>query len=71
MTCVLGMVVSREREIRNFVKIPYYKVIGKFGEQEKMHLVQNGKWEKNQYYGIRQNSIMNQVLKGKMMQRNL
>ena len=27
MTCVLGMVVSREREIRNFVKIPYYKVI--------------------------------------------
>ena len=34
MTCVLGMVVSREREIRNFVKIPYYKVIGKFGEQE-------------------------------------
>lgn len=27
MTCVLGMVVSREREIRNFVKTPYYKVI--------------------------------------------
>lgn len=32
MTCVLGMVVSREREIRNFVKIPYYKVIGEFGD---------------------------------------
>ena len=27
MTCVLGMVVSREREIRNFVKTPFYKVI--------------------------------------------
>lgn len=26
MTCVLGMVVNKEREIRNFVKIPYYKV---------------------------------------------
>ncbi len=35
MTCVLGMVVSREREIRNFVKIPYYKIVGEFGEEEK------------------------------------
>ena len=35
MTCVLGMVVSREREIRNFIKVPYYKVIGEFGEEEK------------------------------------
>ena len=33
MTCVLGMVVSREREIVNFIKTPYYKVIGEFGEQ--------------------------------------
>ena len=32
MTCVLGMVVSREREIRNFVKTKYYRVIGNFGE---------------------------------------
>ena len=32
MTCVLGMVVLREREIRNFVKTKYYKLIGKFGE---------------------------------------
>ena len=30
MTCVLGMVVSREREIRNFKKTKYYKVIGEF-----------------------------------------
>ena len=34
MTCVLGMVVSREREIKNFVKTPYYKVIGEFGDSE-------------------------------------
>lgn len=34
MTCVLGMVVQREREIRNFVKTPYYKIIGKFGDDE-------------------------------------
>ncbi|MFR2570708.1 MAG: DNA topoisomerase [Clostridia bacterium] len=32
MTCVLGMVVAREREIRNFVKTKYYKIIGEFGE---------------------------------------
>ena len=34
MTCVLGMVVIREREIRNFVKTKYYKLIGKFGSEE-------------------------------------
>lgn len=27
MTCVLGMIVAREREIRNFVKTKYYKII--------------------------------------------
>ena len=32
MTCVLGMIVSREREIRNFVKTKYYKIVGEFGE---------------------------------------
>ena len=32
MTCVLGMVVIREREIRNFVKTKYYRLIGKFGD---------------------------------------
>ena len=34
MTCVLGMVVSREREIRNFVKTKYYKIVGSFGSEE-------------------------------------
>ena len=33
MTCVLGMVVSREREIRNFIKTKYYKIIGNFGDE--------------------------------------
>ena len=32
MPCVLGMVVSREREIRDFVKTKYYKIVGEFGE---------------------------------------
>ena len=30
MTCVLGMIVRREREIRNFVKTPFYRVLGDF-----------------------------------------
>lgn len=30
MTCVLGMVVRREREIRSFVKTPFYRVLGNF-----------------------------------------
>ncbi len=34
MTCVLGMIVSREREIRNFVKTKYYKIIGEFGDEK-------------------------------------
>ena len=34
MTCVLGMVVEREREIRNFVKVPFYKISGQFEKDE-------------------------------------
>ena len=34
MTCVLGMVVSREREIRNFKKTKYYKIVGTFGKED-------------------------------------
>ena len=33
MTCVLGMVVRREREIRDFVKTPFYRVIADFDSQ--------------------------------------
>ncbi len=34
MTCVLGMIASREREIRGFVKTKYYKIQGIFGGEE-------------------------------------
>ena len=34
MTCVLGMVVDREREIRNFTETPFYRVIGNFKFRE-------------------------------------
>ena len=34
MTCVLGMIVSREREIRNFEKTTYYKIVGEFGDEQ-------------------------------------
>lgn len=33
MTCVLGMVVRREREIRGFVKTPFYRVLAKMNLQ--------------------------------------
>ena len=35
MTCVLGIVVNREREIRSFVKTPFYRVVGNFRLQDK------------------------------------
>lgn len=34
MTCVLGMVVRREREIRDFVQTFFYRVIGNFTDSE-------------------------------------
>ena len=30
MTCVLGIIVQREREIRSFTKTPFYRVMGNF-----------------------------------------
>ncbi len=42
MTCVLGMVVRREREIRDFVKTPFYRVIGTF---ERQGLTFEGEWK--------------------------
>ncbi len=41
MTCVLGMVVKREREIREFVKTPFYRVIGTFALSGKKF---DGEW---------------------------
>lgn len=34
MTCVLGIVVKREREIRSFKKTAFYKIIGTFAYQD-------------------------------------
>ncbi|MBE5821784.1 MAG: DNA topoisomerase III [Clostridiales bacterium] len=50
MTCVLGMVVSREREIRNFVKDKYYKIIGEFGENETPFKAEWKVNEKSEYF---------------------
>lgn len=50
MTCVLGMVVRREREIRNFVKTPFYRVLGKFSVEGKEF---DGEWravEESRYF---------------------
>ena len=50
MTCVVGMVVNREREIRNFVKTPFYKVSAKCKNQG---MFIDGEWkvnEKSKYF---------------------
>lgn len=41
MTCVLGMVVRREREIRTFVKTPFYRVLASFDASGKNF---DGEW---------------------------
>lgn len=33
MTCVLGLIVNREREIRNFKKVSFYKIQGNFAKE--------------------------------------
>ena len=33
MTCVLGIIVKREREIREFVKTPFYRLVASVGEE--------------------------------------
>ncbi|QEK12881.1 type IA DNA topoisomerase [Crassaminicella thermophila] len=51
MTCVFGMIVGREREIREFVKTPYYKIASNF--QFKESLEYDGEWkavEGSHYY---------------------
>jgi len=42
MTCVLGMIVNREREIRSFVKTPFYRVLGNFKLRDKNF---TGEWK--------------------------
>lgn len=47
MTCVLGMVVDREREIRDFVKTPYYGVDGGFAINPTQSV--NASWRVNDH----------------------
>ncbi|MFI3170916.1 MAG: DNA topoisomerase III [Eubacteriales bacterium] len=42
MTCVLGMVVRREREVREFIKTPFYRVLVTVGESDKQF---EGEWK--------------------------
>lgn len=34
MTCVLGIIVKREREIREFVKTPFYRIVANLGQDD-------------------------------------
>jgi len=43
MSCVLGMVVQREREVREFIITPFYKIIGSFKVEE--GAVYEGEWK--------------------------
>ena len=51
MTCVLGMAVRREREIRQFVKTPFYRVVASFKLGEFIFI---GEWKAvpgSRYFG--------------------
>ena len=50
MTCVLGMIVSREREIKNFVKTKYYKILGIFKNSDGSFLAEWKVNEKSKLY---------------------
>lgn len=53
MSCVLGMVVRREREIRDFVKTPFYRVTGSFSLPSSSSFTMEGEWkgvEGSSYY---------------------
>ncbi len=57
MTCVQGMVVKREREIRDFVKTPFYKINAVFNDKDSGDepISYIGEWKvtsSSKYYGI-------------------
>lgn len=52
MTCVLGMVVDREREIRHFVKTPFYRVLADIMLQGKHFSGEWRVWEESKYAGF-------------------
>lgn len=50
MTCVLGMIVRREREIRDFVKTPFYRVMSPMKLEEFEFEAEWRSQEKSRYY---------------------
>lgn len=70
MTCVLGMIVRREREIRAFVKTPFFRVITK-AQIAESSLRQNGVWLRRADTIRHRIYIRKMVLKKESMQRNL
>ncbi|AFS78146.1 DNA topoisomerase 3 [Gottschalkia acidurici 9a] len=51
MSCVLGMIVQREREIREFIKTPYYRILSSFKFEDSLDY--DGEWkavEGSNYY---------------------
>lgn len=50
MTCVLGMIVRREREIREFVKMPFYRVLGKMNGNGSAFEGEWKVWEGSKYF---------------------
>jgi DNA topoisomerase-3 len=50
MTCVLGMVVRREREVRSFVKTPFYRVLSSLQVEDKDFLAEFRAVEGSRYF---------------------
>jgi DNA topoisomerase-3 len=50
MTCVLGMVVRREREVRNFVKTPFYRVLSGLQVEDKEFMAEFRAVEGSRYF---------------------
>ena len=50
MTCVLGIVVRREREIRGFVKTPFYRVLSGLQAEDKEFMAEFRAVEGSKYY---------------------
>ena len=68
MTCVLGMIVNREREIRNFVKTPFYKVIADIGIASSGFAGEWKVWDESHYMGNPQLYKENGFLKEEVAQ---
>ncbi|HWT76702.1 MAG TPA: DNA topoisomerase [Mobilitalea sp.] len=50
MTCVLGMVVRREREVRSFVKTPFYRIMSGLQAEDKEFMAEFRAVESSKYF---------------------